>query len=247
MTKRRAIKKDLEPSTGDYAHVGVRAGLSLTPLIGGPLVEFFSMIVAPPLEKRRDEWILEIYKMLKKVEKQVKGFKIEKLAQDEEFISTLLYATQVAMRTHQKERLKALRNIVVNSSLGITAPENFQIVFMNIIDRYSPLHLHILFFIENPGSCTSLYQGIKNDDFLFAEDLKTAFKIRFPELHCIDEYYDQIIHDLTSDGLIRSEKIPNREKMFKPKITVLGDEFLRLIRTSELDDCDYGKDPDLKS
>jgi hypothetical protein len=244
MTKRRNIKKDLEPSAGDYVHAGVRAGLSLAPLIGGPLEEFFSMVVAPPLEKRRQDWLNEIYKRLKKVEKQVKGFKIKKLAENEEFISTLFYATQVAMRTHQKEKHEALRNIVVNSSLQITANENFQVIFMNMIDRYTPLHILVLRFIENPCMFIPTYKGIKSDELSFADDLRDAFRATFPELHCIDEYYEQIIRDLSSDGLIKSEKILYREKMLKPKITVMGDEFLTLIRAPELDEDHHEKPPD---
>ncbi len=234
MTKRRNIKQDLEPSAGDYTHTGVRAVLSLVPVLGGPLVEFFSMVVAPPLERRRDEWFVGIYSRLKKVESQVKGFKIKKLAKNEEFISTLLYATQVAMRTHHEEKLEALRNIVVNSSLCITAGENFHLIFMNMIDRYTPLHILILRFIENPCIFIPTYRGMKTDELSFADDLRDAFRSTFPELHIIDEYYEQIIRDLTSDGLIKLEKVLYRDKYLKPKITVLGGEFLTVIRAPEL-------------
>jgi hypothetical protein len=233
MTKQRNIKKDLEPSAGDYAHAGVRAVLSLAPVLGGPLVEFFSMVVAPPLEKRRDAWLIYIVNRLNKLECEVEGYKIENLAQNEEFISTLLYATQVAMRTHHEEKLEALRNIVVNSSLGITAPENIHLIFMNMIDRYTPLHLLILRFIENPDRFIATYRGMRTSDLPFAWDLRDAFRSTFSELQIIDEYYEQIIRDLTSDGLVRSDKMPEREKMLKPKLTILGGEFLTLIRAPE--------------
>jgi hypothetical protein len=233
MTKRQTVKKDLEPSAGDYAHAGVRAGLSLAPVLGGPLAEFFSMVVAPPLEKRRDAWLIEVVNRLKKVEREVEGFKIENLAQNEEFISTLLYATQVAMRTHHEEKLEALRNIVVNSALDITAEENIHLIFMNMIDRYTPLHILIIHFIENPSTFIPTYIGTKTDALSFADNIRDAFKMTYPEIHIIDEYYEQIIRDLISDGLIKSEKVLYRDKYLKPKITVLGGEFLTLIRAPD--------------
>jgi hypothetical protein len=234
MDEGEKIKKDLKPSTGDYAHAGVRAGFSLAPVLGGPLTEFFSIVVAPPLEKRRDAWLIDIVDRLKRLEHEAEGFKIENLAKNEEFISTLFYATQVAMRTHHKEKLEALRNIVVNSSLGMTAPENIHHIFMNMIDRYTPLHILVLRFVEKPDKFISTYRGVKTNELPFAWDLRDAFRVTFPELHLIDEYYEQIIRDLTSDGLIKSEKMPDREKMLKPKMTVLGDQLLALIREPEL-------------
>jgi hypothetical protein len=236
MKKKRGIKKELEPTVGDYTHAGVRAGLSMAPILGGFLTEFFSMVIAPPLEKRRDEWLIEIFKRLIKLEREIDGFKIENLQKNENFISVLLSATQIAMRTHQEEKLEALRNTVINSTLGntATAHENFQQIFLNIIDRYTPLHLLILRFIENPTLYISTYRGVKTNELLFSVDLMDAFKVTFSELHCIDEYYEQITRDLSSDGLIKSEKIPNRTKMGKPRITQLGRLFLDFITVEPL-------------
>jgi len=144
------IKKDLALSTGDYAHAGIRAGLSTAPFLGGPLAEFFSIVIAPPLEQRRDAWMVEIYSRLKQLEEKVEGFRIENLAQNEVFVSTLFSATQVAMRTHQAEKLAALRNAVINSAIRPSFDENLQLMFLNLVDRYTRWHLIILHFLDDP-------------------------------------------------------------------------------------------------
>jgi len=148
MDKKQVIAKDLESSVGDYAHAGVRAGLSIAPFVGGPLVEFFTMVIAPPLEKRRDEWLIEIFTCLKKIEKEIEEFKIENLKKNENFISTLFYATQIAMRTHQQVKLEALKNAVINSILTPTVDENLQLIYLNLVDRYTPWHLKLLQFFD---------------------------------------------------------------------------------------------------
>ena len=42
-------------SKGDVAHSLTKAGLSVIPVVGGPAVELFQLLIQPPLEKRRTE------------------------------------------------------------------------------------------------------------------------------------------------------------------------------------------------
>ena len=234
MTKRRNIKKDLEPSAGDYAHAGVRAGLSLAPVLGGPLVEFFSMVVAPPLEKRRDAWLIDIVNRLKKLEREVEGFKIENLAQNEEFISTLLYATQVAMRTHQKEKLEALRNAVINSLTLPMPDENFHLMFLNIVDRYTPMHLFVL-QVSNKSGQHGKQHYIEGSLAKITKEIDRTI----PDLSRDRPVLMQIINDLTSDGLLTYD-IEGRyhgptERLSFSTTTELGKKFLEFITRQEIE------------
>lgn len=68
-----------ERSAGDVAHSAVRAGLSLIPFAGGAAVELFNLIIAPPLEKRRDEWINSIVGGLKILDEEFEAFSLEDL------------------------------------------------------------------------------------------------------------------------------------------------------------------------
>jgi len=218
MTEERDIKEDLKPSVGDYAHAGVRAGLSTVPLVGGPLAEFFSVVIAPPLEKRRDEWLREIFARLIKLEEQVEGFKIENLAQNEIFISTLFYATQAAMRTHQREKIDALKNAVINSALRPTVDENLQLMFLNFIDRYTPWHLHILLLLDNPRSYGESH-GIKYPSRTSVENLGTVIELTFPELNKKQEFYDQIVKEMISNGLLQQPTKPNPYERGESRVT----------------------------
>ena len=218
MDKEKDIIKDLEPCVGDYAHAGMRAGLSLAPYFGGPLAEFFSLVIAPPLEKRRDKWLIEIFMRLKKLEEQVEGFKIENLAQNEIFISTLFYATQAAMRTHQREKIDALKNAVINSALRPTVDENLQLMFINFIDRYTPWHLHILLLFDNPRSYGECH-GIKYPSRSSGGNLGTLIEFTFPELNKKQEFYDQIVKEMVSNGLLQQPRKLNPYQHGEQKVT----------------------------
>jgi len=227
----RDIKKDLEMSVGDYAHAGVKAGLSTAPFLGGPLAEFFSVVVAPPLEKRRSEWLIEIFSRLKMLEEKVEGFKIESLAQNEVFISTLLYATQVAMRTHQREKLVSLRNAVINSAIRPTLDENLQLMFLNLVDRYTRWHLIILHFLDEPRQ-----YGIRNKISYPSWSMggtSAVLEHAFPELKNKRQFYDQIVKELFSDGLLNSDSFLHttmtEQGMFASRTTEIGKQFLGYI------------------
>lgn len=225
------IKKDLEPSTGDYVHAGIRAGLSTAPFLGGPLAEFFSMVIAPPLEKRRDAWLVEIFSRLKILEEKVDEFKIENLAHNEVFISTLLYATQAAMRTHQGEKLAALRNAVINSAIRPSVDENLQLMFLNLIDRYTRWHLIILHFLDDPRE-----YGKRNSISYPSWSMGgTASVLEFaiPELKGRRAFYDQIVKELFSDGLLNSDTFMHTtmtdQGMFASRTREMGKQFLAFI------------------
>lgn len=47
-------------SAGDIAHTSAKAALSALPYVGGPAVELFQLVLQPPLEKRRAEWMERI-------------------------------------------------------------------------------------------------------------------------------------------------------------------------------------------
>ncbi|MFA4825128.1 MAG: hypothetical protein WC593_08210 [Methanoregula sp.] len=221
MTEERDIEEDLKPNFGDYAHAGVRAGLSTAPFVGGPLAEFFAMVIAPPLEKRRDAWLIEIFTRLKKLEEEIDGFKIENLTTNENFISTLFYATQIAMRTHQQEKLEALRNAVINSISIPTIDENLQLIFLNLIDRYTPWHLVILQFLDNPHQYGESH-GIKYPNPTSFDNLRTVIELTFPELNKKQEFYDQIVKEMISDGLLQQPKKPNPYDSGEMKVTEIN-------------------------
>lgn len=234
MTKKRDIEKDLEPSLGDYSHAGVRAGLSTAPYLGGPLTEFFSMVIAPPLEKRRDAWMIEIFTRLKKLEEQVEGFKIENLAQNDIFISTLFYASTVAMRTHQQEKLDALRNAVINSAIQPTIDENLQLMFLNLVDSYTPWHLILLQFFVNPKEYGRDH-NIKYPEF-YMGGLDTVIELTFSDLKGKEKFYVQIIKELISNGLLQPGEYyqggMSEQGMFASRISDMGKQFLQFISES---------------
>lgn len=184
---------------GDAAYTLTKAGISAIPVIGGPVAEILSAVIAPPLSHRRDEYIRSLAEGLELLQEKVEGFKIENLSTNESFVTTVLQATQVAIRNHQKEKLDALRNAVLNAALGIDIDEDIQCMYLNFIDELMPWHLRLLKFLDDPKEWIAKNQiALPNWNSWEMGFVITAV---FPELESRREFYDQMGKDLHSRGL----------------------------------------------
>jgi hypothetical protein len=138
-------------TTGDYIHTTAKAALSAVPFVGGPAAELFALVLAPPLEKRRDAWLQQLYDALKRLEQQVEGFKISDLSHNEAFISATIQATQIALRTHQQQKREALRNSVLNVIRDKSLDEEKQTFFFSLIDLLTVTRLELLRLFADPA------------------------------------------------------------------------------------------------
>ena len=175
------ITKRPKRKASDIAHTLAKVGISaLTAGVGG---ELFSLVVIPSLEKRRDKWMESIAKSLKALEDKVEGFKIENLCENESFISTVMQASQAAIRNHQREKLEALKNTVLNAALPNAPEEDLQLIFLEFIGDLTPLHLKVLTFLDHQWMT---YQKLEEN---------------FSQLTKHQSLCDTIVRDLYSRGL----------------------------------------------
>jgi hypothetical protein len=119
----------------------------MIPLVGSAGSELLCLLSSPVAE-RRDDWFEDLQRRLQELEGRVAGFKFENLQNNEQFVSTTLQATQAALRTHQQEKLEALRNAVLNTALGKQPDDDRQAIFLSLIDSLTPAHLRMLKFFD---------------------------------------------------------------------------------------------------
>ena len=120
-------KRDIDPipgpSSADWFAGIITAAVSGIPQWwAAPAAVLFSLIAAPLLNSRREEWWEEIRQDLNELHRRIDKLTPEALSKDEVFVSALAQATQAAMRTHEPEKREALRNgilhVAVNAVVG---------------------------------------------------------------------------------------------------------------------------------
>jgi len=216
------IDKIESPKTtkGDAAHAIIKAGLSAIPVVGGPAVELFQHLVQPPLERRRGEWMAAIGEKLQELENR--GIDIEVLGQKDEFISAVMHASQIALRTHKEEKRKALINAVFNVASGQSPGEALEHMFLEWVDSLSVLHIQILNLFQNPTPPPGMSMG----------GLSSVLEYNMPHLKGRSHIYIQIWRDLYSRGLVNTDGMNttmSSQGLAVKRTTAIGDEFLRFI------------------
>lgn len=125
------------PTSADRANQAVRVIVASIPGVGGPLTEILAAVLPPALERRREAWLRELSVAIDEIrDRRGELFSPELLIRDESFVSALIHASQIAMRTHREEKIAALREAVVSSAC---APEAHDITHLFISGaRYIP-------------------------------------------------------------------------------------------------------------
>jgi len=210
-------------------HTIARTGISAIPVVGGPIKELFNSLITPPLVKRRDDWVESIAKRLQELEKEASGFKLESLKENENFITVVTYATTIAIRTHQEEKLDALRNAVLNSAVASDPDDDLQHMFLNFIDTFTSSHIRILKFFDDPRAWFQ-QSGINTGNFA-AGPPSAVLERAFPDFR--RDFYDQLAKDLSSGGLMQNGEslhvMMTEDGMFGRRTTTMGQMFLKYI------------------
>lgn len=224
------MKEKPQKTSFDLAHSIAKAGISAIPLIGGSAAEIFAYIITSPLEKRRDEWIESIANKLLELESKIEEFRLSELSRNEEFITTLIYTSQVALRNHQNEKLEALKNIVLNEALLINIEQDKRLMFIKFIDDLTPSHIRLLLFLNDP-KVWAINNNIEYPNWTMG-GVATAIEFAIDEFKGNRDFYDQLGKDLYARGLLISGSFHGTvtgDTILAKHTTSLGENFINYI------------------
>ena len=219
-----------EATLGDRLHTLAKAGIASIPLIGAAASELFTVILAPPLEKRRVEWMNDVAEHLKDLEERGE-VKLEDLQDNETFITTVMQASQAAIRNHQSEKREALRNAVLNAALPHAPEESLQQLFINQVDTFTVWHIRLLNLFKDPSAWFK-GNGGKSSDLPSLGSVEQLITTAWPELADQYDFLNIIVQELEAKGLyagggLRMSMGPRG--VYGKKTTKMGDAFLEFI------------------
>jgi hypothetical protein len=211
---------------GDHLHLTARVVLAAIPVVGGPALELFNSVIAPPVERRRNVWLNQLAERLHMLE-QEKRLRIEDLTNNQEFISAVLQATTAAVRNHQPEKLEALRNAVLNSALGQSPEVEKLEIFLAFVDQFTALHLRVLQELFKYGPPEGKEGATKTRVNTIAE---VAME-RISGLRGQQALAESVVEDLCRKGLLfwSGDQMVNYIPRGRRQVTELGAEFLGFI------------------
>lgn len=215
----------------DITEATARAGLDLIPVLGGPINEILSLVLAPAIARRRDEWFKELADAVDRLETKVEGLK-ERLNRNEAFVSATIQATRIAVSTHQREKREMLRNALLKIAEGKGPNDELQQVFLNAVEVFSVSHVKVLKVLWN---CTQdlIRRGLWNPAHPGSiPSYRNVIALLLPELKAHETLVVSILTDLRNRGF---SKLTDLDVPFPNQgmVTNVGIEFLRFVLDEE--------------
>jgi hypothetical protein len=219
-----------EETRADALHRGIRATAGSVPVVGAAAVEVFEEFFPSPINRRTREWLESLASRVRQLEQAHPEISIDELARNPAFQTLVIRSTEVAIRNHQAGKLEALRNAVLNAVLSENIDDAQTEMYMALVDRLTPWHLKILDLFNNPIAWESRNQRNLPRNMMGGREI--TLLAAFPELEGRRTFYDQIIRDLYSNGLLATDSIRTvvtQAGLLQSITTESGKQFLRFI------------------
>ena len=229
----RDIRKDLETTPAEGAVTVLRTIAGAVPLVGSPLAELVNATLGTALIKRRDTWLIYVADGLKEIQARFADFDPQNLKDNEQFTSAVVQTINIAIRNHQKDKLEALRNALLNTAVGINIDDNLQLIFIEAIDRLTPLHLRTLKYFDNPTKYLE-ENNIPRTQNITMGSRSMVLELALPELKGHGDLSKMLVNDLSARGFLSDDSraltvTVTGTGMFGALSSGMGKEFLRYI------------------
>ena len=199
-----------------------------------PVVNFFVSAVGKvkegTLQRRFESWQKMIGERLATLEDIV----FDTLGDNENFTTVFVKATELAAKSN-KIKMECLANAVKYVATN-KIEEEYIIVFLNCMEKYTLKHLEALLYFQQPRS----FWKIPTQNLLLNKTEKQPyFREYYPEMD--DDLAKAIIDDLRNDGLYSDEGMINKRfndsENLTPHATNLGKQFIDFFGLNEMDIC----------
>ncbi|SIR04251.1 hypothetical protein [Aquipseudomonas alcaligenes] len=219
----------IEPG-GEKAHRVARIMIGAVPILGGAGVEVFNSVIDTPMNERKVQWMNQVGNALNDLIE--KGVLTEQgLQHNETFITTVAQASMLAIRSHQQEKLEALRNAVLNVAVGHAPEEDLRQLFLNFIDVCTVTHIRLLSLMSGPEEWGQK-NGVEFPNGWSMGGITQAIEHAFPDLRGKEQIYKVIWGDLYQRGLINTEGLGttmSRQGILARRTTELGSKLIDFL------------------
>jgi hypothetical protein len=217
----------------DIIYASVKGGVGSLPIVGAIASELLGLIVAPPLEKRRNRLLTEIGQRLRDLEK-AKRLDISSLTGNQLFIDTVLQATSYALKTSDEAKVTAFKNAIINTALNDSAEDTTGQIFLNLIDSFTTWHIRILYLFNDPEEWFKK-NGRPTPSYM-SGGLNSVVTHAYPALKGQSELANIIWADLRGAGLHNSGDLGvmmTGSGLLAQRTTDMGKRFLKYIQDDE--------------
>lgn len=211
----------LKAITGEIVEVVGKTALSVIPVGGALITAVWDSVKGNAAQKRMDEWKCLIEKRLSKLE-----LSLEDIGNNENFTTAMFCASELAIKTAEKQKRCYLANVVVNAATA-DIEESIMMIYLDLVGKYTMWHLKILDFFENPKK----FPGVNESAYYMGAPSQVLYQV-YPELKVNEGLVSKIIKELYADGMLNTENMNcmmTSSGMVASRTTELGKNFIRFL------------------
>jgi len=166
------------------------------------------------------------------LEIKFEGLRADALRESEQFQATFIQSVRIATTTADATKKKILQNAILNSAI-LSMSETIRQIFIQNLDRITPLHAVLLNFLNNPAgnpAAAASAKGMPNGS------LTSVIEKTLPQIYSNKEIFDRICIDLYSMGLTTNASYGGMQSgsgLLDRRTTDLGKSFLAFISDPE--------------
>lgn len=134
------LKAAFESDNSDKNYNMVKGIVNSLPPVGSLLGGFFESYIVSPATKRSYKFLEILVRELEELKSKTELVDFESPV----FQTTMIHVYQIVTRTHQEQKLEAVRNIVLNSSIPRAVDDDVLAMFLNWIDVFTETHISTL-------------------------------------------------------------------------------------------------------
>lgn len=124
--------------------------VAAVPFVGGPLQTLIGAVLTPSIDKRRDQWLQEVDLLLRRIQGVLGS--LDRLRDDDLFVTAVVEATRIALGTHLEEKIELLRNSLLNLALDPERDDFMAMRLLRFVEELSPEHFVYLEWACDPDA-----------------------------------------------------------------------------------------------
>lgn len=205
-----------------------RAALSTVPVAGGALVELFQYVTNRGRAARMREWMEGITAEMERL-----GISVETLDQSRGFLDAIGPATRAAIETASPDKIKALRNAVLNATLAPDLHADRHAIMLEILIGLTATHIKLLKLFDDPRAWYA--QTGKPLPNIMMGGQNIVVEDAYPELAADKTLLGRVTADLERERLstIALNTLMSSDGVLSGRTLPLGTELLRFITAPE--------------
>jgi hypothetical protein len=206
-----------------------KGAVGAVPVAGSFLSEIVDLLYRQPIEKRREDWLRDVADALFEIRKRQDDLTPEHLAEDPRFITLLHRATEAAVRTHQEEKRRLLRNAVVSAAMP-TAPDlDKQLYFLRLVEELTINQVIVMVLYRNPNVWFQSRKR-KTKEFSLGGGRDAVVEQAYPELYKSPDFKLLVLGDLEKRGLLFGlSAMVSGGAVYDSVTTPIANEFLDFV------------------